>query len=326
MFTFDDIQQGAEYIASHADKVRIKTDKINSFLSVLKNVPTPIHWTDKADGMPAGLTLEQQLMFAFVFIMTNFCYWPDPKWRKKKNGQCLKGADSLLACYNEAYAKGVDLLNPEAINRLTPADYKKLVKGDTACELCLIPERYKFLRQAVRILQKKYNGSVLVFLQQNDFDAEKICNALATEFPGLNDEHEFKGRHIVLMKRAVLAVSDLNHIYEKNTGNCFKNMDKMCASAGYKLPQVLHHAGILEYAPDLEKRVREKTQLPSSCTDELEIRGCAMAAVEKIKTAYNKLNPDNPKTTDNIDKVLWILSQTNWADGDPHHNTLTWFY
>ncbi|MGN1063159.1 MAG: queuosine salvage family protein [Alphaproteobacteria bacterium] len=326
MPTFDDIRSSAEYIANHADYVRIRTEKIDSCLAALKTAPLCTHWSDTPDGLPTGLTLEEKLMFAFVFIMTNFCYWPAPKWRKKRENACLSGARSLLTCYNEAYRNGINLADWHVISAFSLDDYKKIIKGDTACELCFTAERLIFLKQALDILQKKYSGSVLTFLQAHDLDGEKICRALATEFPGLNDVHIFKGRPVILMKRAILAVSDLNRIYENATKHPFKNMDKICASAGYKLPQILHRCGILTYTPALEQAIRAHKELPPAGVCELEIRGCAIAAVEKIKAAYNKLNPQSPKTTANIDNVLWILSQSNQGKEDTHHNTLTWFY
>jgi len=69
-------------------------------------------------------------------------------------------------------------------------------------------------------------------------------------------------------------------------------MDRLTTFADYRVPQILRHKGILEYAPTLADRVNQHFELARGSFEEVSIRAATVVAVEELVRVLNQ-----PRTT-----------------------------
>jgi hypothetical protein len=53
--------------------------------------------------------------------------------------------------------------------------------------------------------------------------------------------------------------------------------------ADYRVPQTLHHWGVLKYSKDLEEVIINKKEIPHGGEYEVEIRAATVVAVERLR-------------------------------------------
>ena len=93
--------------------------------------------------------------------------------------------------------------------------------------------------------------------------------------------------------------------------------------ADYRVPQALVYLGLLKYDDILMSTLKDHPHLPSGSDEEVEIRGCSIEAVEKLKTFLGDQTPAYI-----IDFALWDYAKDN-SDKMAHipiHKTKGIFY
>jgi hypothetical protein len=91
----------------------------------------------------------------------------------------------------------------------------------------------------------------------------------------------------------------------------------MTAFADYQVPRVLRSMGILEYSPELAKKVDTLAIIDADSPEERAIRGATLIACEGLAEANNA-------TAGEVDNYLWPLSKS--AGTVPFHLTFTEHY
>ena len=323
--SFERIKEVSAYISENSDRVTINREKLKKFAASIKPADLS-HWMVGAYGVPEQMSLEQELMFAFLFNTTSFCYWPEPQWRRVINGKKLGGSLSLVACYGDAIKSGIDLLAPDVVLSLSLADYKKIMSGDTGAPLIMAKERLAFLQSSLSVIKERYHNSLEEFISSKEADSQKLLTAFVNDFSGYDDFSDYRGEKCPFLKKAQLTISDFNHIYHKHTEKSFENREKLSACADYKLPQILRYFGALDYAPDLAYQVDHKIELAFGSPEEAEIKGNTLHAIELIAQEFNATHSDTPCSSMEINNFIWVMSQGDFPDMQEHHRTMTWFY
>jgi Queuosine salvage protein len=77
-----------------------------------------------------------------------------------------------------------------------------------------------------------------------------------------------------------------------------RELDRLTAFADNLVPHVLRLDGVLRLDPGLERRIEAGEQLEHGSPEEVELRACAVHAVELLAAA-------TPLTPAEIDAVLW---------------------
>ena len=77
-----------------------------------------------------------------------------------------------------------------------------------------------------------------------------------------------------------------------------RDLDRLTAFADNLVPHVLRLDGVLRLDPELERRIEAGELLEHGSPEEVELRACAVHAVELLSTA-------TPLTPAEIDAVLW---------------------
>lgn len=108
------------------------------------------------------------------------------------------------------------------------------------------------------------------------------------------DACEYEGRSVPFFKRAQLAAADVDR-----TGlAALAELDRLTAFADNLVPHVLRVDGVLRLDPALEARIEAGELLEHGSAAEVELRACAVQAVELLAAA-------SPLTPAEIDSALW---------------------
>ena len=324
MLSFNDIRNTCHFVSENSKFVFIDNIKANEFAQNIEK-ETLLHWMAGAYGIQENLSLEKDLMFHFIFDLTSFCYWHEPKWQRIINSKAIGGSYSLIACYGDAIKKGIDLLNSDIILKLSLNDYAKILKGNTKAEIPLMKDRLYYLQETLKVIKLKYNNSLLYFIEKHNYDAEKMLNSFVTEFYGFNDIAKYMKKNIYILKRAQLTISDLAYVYMKHTNRSFLNIDKLTACADYKLPQVLRQWKVINFNTELTNIVENKQLIEAFSQQEIEIRANTIIAIDLITEEFNFIHKSNYSSMD-INNLIWRMSQDKDTLKFGKHRTTTFCY
>ena len=151
-----------------------------------------------------------------------------------------------------------------------------------------------------------------------------LVRLLTEKLASFRDVAEYLGSRVFFYKRAQIFAADLHAAFDGKGWGSFKDIDKLTAFADYKLPQVLRHLGIFDYAEALAQKVDEKIHLDEGSPEEIEIRANTIWAVELIQRELEQMG--KRLRSIEIDWILWNLGQGMEFRVKPYHRTLTIFY
>jgi hypothetical protein len=139
------------------------------------------------------------------------------------------------------------------------------------------------------------------------------------------DVAEYKGINVSFFKRAQLLSMDLHTAFDGKGPGMFHDLDRLTIFADNLIPHVLRIDGILEYESSLSEKIDVAELIPSGSHEEIEIRACAVDAVERISSILGgALKGYSPAV---IDNVLWHKGQQPYYKKvRPRHRTRTVFY
>ncbi len=267
---------------------------------------------------------EKSLQLIFVEDAVNFCFWPDkdkPKWQIEwPLGNIVSGGwYALKACFERALAEGVSILDAGYLADVSLRDVQNFFRGTEGTEIPLLKKRTENLREAGRVLLKKYDGKFSKAVEISEFDAIKLVQLIIDDFLSFRDISILDGEKIFFLKRAQICPNDISYVF-KSTGQQIKNLQHLTAFADYKLPQILRMFGVLEYVDGLAEKVDNMIEISHDSREEIEIRVATIWAIELLRQKIQKL------TAMEIDNALWLLSQEIKQEVKPYHRTRTIFY
>lgn len=85
--------------------------------------------------------------------------------------------------------------------------------------------------------------------------------------------------------------------------------------ADYRVPQILHHLGILVYPPSLRERLKDGGYIPPGSEEEISLRAASIVSVERMRDEILRLRGDvgrGPREEISsvlIDFYLWDLAK-----------------
>jgi hypothetical protein len=142
--------------------------------------------------------------------------------------------------------------------------------------------------------------------------------------PYFNDIEPYDGLQVPFFKRAQIVAADLALAFQGQTWGHFNDLDQMTIFADNLVPHVLRMDGILSYEESLLARINKQTLIPAGSAEEVEIRACAVHAVEQIKNAF--CDGGQYITSAQLDNFLWNRGQEPQYKAMPRHRTRSVFY
>jgi hypothetical protein len=129
------------------------------------------------------------------------------------------------------------------------------------------------------------------------------------------DTSDYGGLSLPFLKRAQIAAADLQRAGVAG----FTDLDRLTMFADNLVPHVLRLDGILRFDPDLVARIDGEELIEHGSVEEVEIRACAVHAVELLVAAGPE--PAPRLTAAAVDQLLWERGQLPRYKASPRHRS-----
>jgi hypothetical protein len=267
---------------------------------------------------------ERSANWILALDAMNFCFWADtdqPRWQVSYDGETLNGYLAEAASLKRAVEEGVPLWDAEYLSRISEAELAHIFRGEQT--IPLFEQRLLNAREVGQVLCENYHGHFTHMIEEAGGSAPQLALLIAEHFSSFRDVAFYRNHPVRFYKRAQICVADLHSSFGETSWGAFPDIDQLTGFADYKLPQVLRHAGILNYEPELARRIDNLELIEAGSEEEIEIRSATVWACELLRRRM--IQHDHPMTAAAIDKHLWLLSQQT-PDMKPYHRTRTQYY
>ncbi len=214
----------------------------------------------------------------------------------------------------------------EELARLTAPDCAALFGQEDAAEP--IGELMRLFARALndlgRFLLERFGGDFLRLVAAAEGSAERLA-ALLAEMAYFQDVEPYGAWQVPFYKRAQLAAADLAIAFGGEGPGRFGDLDRLTIFADNLVPHVLRVDGVLAYDEGLAARIDAGELVPAGSPEEVEIRACALHAVERMVGALRAAGRGDV-TAMGLDYVLWNRGQQPHYKAQPRHRTRTVFY
>ena len=292
------IRAAAARVAARARRVRVIDEAIEPYARTLP-----------ADSPPApdlaGADLEQRAAFSLTLNAVNFGSGWFPTLRKPPG---LSGFRTVEA----------------ALRRRGPWTAAELVELDVPAVAAafgqdpgheLMAHFARHLRELGRRVRDDHGGSFLALARAGDGSAVALAERLAT-WPGWCDVSPYDGDEVPFFKRAQIAAADLALAGIAPAGD----LADLTLFADNLVPHVLRLDGVLEFDEDLVARIEREELIEHDSPEEVEIRACALHAVELLVAAHGAT------TATAVDNALWHRGGGPRYKAVPRHRARTTAY
>src|SRR5262249_22501882 len=128
-------------------------------------------------------------------------------------------------------------------------------------------------------LMEQFGGSFVALIEAAQGSAEHLVKILSA-MPYFRDVATYKGIDVPFYKRAQIMAADLNLAFGRSTRWAFYDIDRLTIFADNVVPHVLRLDGVLSYQEHLLHRIINNQEIAAGSEEEIEIRACALHAVE----------------------------------------------
>ncbi|VDC05567.1 unnamed protein product [Peniophora sp. CBMAI 1063] len=276
----------------------------------------PLHMLPPDNGTLEGA--EPILNWVFLVSALNFSFWSEldeseryaVDWRagwSSNERTRWTGYWCLVAAIDRALDEGIPITDPSfyaSPERCSDELIRHVFRAasDSKEEMPLLKERIQILREVGSLLAKNYQGSFLTFAHSIDAPGGltplKLSQAVASTFPSFRDESTLPSvsRPIKLWKRAqILSAEAWAAFYPRDPTTTAHPLfpgggaESLTMFADYRVPQILHHLGLLIYPRDLIEKLDGLVMLEHGCREEVSIRASSIIAVERVAEEMRRL-------------------------------------
>jgi hypothetical protein len=316
---FDQIRSACKTVAHRAVHVKIDTDRISRYAAGL---PVDKVAVSELDATCHYLGREKDtLSFLLVLDTVNFGSGYFPHLRKRPG---MSGYFTTAASLNDHYRQNGPL-SASRLTELTAEECTRIFNQDPANRTIseLMQHFATALNDLGRLLLKRFGGSFSALVEAADHSAGSLLQLLR-QLPYFNDVEPYDSLEVPFFKRAQIVAADLAVAFQGNSWGHFRDLDQLTIFADNLVPHVLRMDGILVYESTLISRIEAADLIPAGSTEEVEIRACALHAVELIKASICKAGCQI--TSSQLDYFLWNRGQQPEYKAVPRHRTRTVFY
>ena len=174
-----------------------------------------------------------------------------------------------------------------------------------------------------RFLLEGYAGRFEGPLEAAAGRAVRLVELLAS-MPLYRDVARYDDFDVPFYKRAQITAADLAAGLEERGLGRFVDIDELTLFADNLVPHVLRCEGVLRYTAELERRIDVGEIIAPGSPEEVEIRACAVHAVEGCAAAAGRAG--RRVSARHLDQLLWNRGQSREIKARPRHRTRTPYY
>jgi hypothetical protein len=273
----DDIRGAAARVAAVARHVRIREEAVEPYARTL------------APGSPPapdleGAGLEARAAFSLQLNAINFGSGWFATLRKPAGKSGFRTVEAGLRAHGPWPAA--------ALARIDRAEIAAAMGQDPGHVLMGLFERH--LRELGSRTLDEHGGSFLALARTGAGSAEALATILAG-WDTWRDVSPYEGADVPFFKRAQIAAADLALAGIAPADD----LARLTLFADNLVPHVLRIDGVLEFEDALVARIEAGEPLEHDSPEEVEIRACALHAVELLVAAHGRT------TATGVDYVLW---------------------
>jgi hypothetical protein len=163
-------------------------------------------------------------------------------------------------------------------------------------------------------VERGFDGAFSHLVDAAEGSATGLVELLAP-WASFLDVSVYEGRSVPFFKRAQLVAADLAHAGLA----AFRDLDRLTLFADNLVPHVLRVDGVLRYDDALAARIDASQPIEHGSPEEVEIRACAVAAVEGLAERTG-ISPAV------LDRALWTRGQAPRYKSQPRHRSRSTAY
>ena len=295
----DDIRAACARVAAKARRVRIVEAAIEPYAATLPAASPP------APDLGPGASQEQRAAFLITLNAINFGSGWFPTLRKPPG---LSGFRTVEA--------GLRTRGPWSAGELAAVDRHEVARAlgqDPEHEL--IGHFETALRELGARVHDDHGGSFIALARSGGASAEALAVTFAS-WPTWHDVSPYDGDSVPFFKRAQIAATDLALAGLAPA----LDLHRLTLFADNLVPHVLRIDGVLEFDDDLVARIEAGAPIAHDSPEEVEIRACALHAVELLVAAHGDTTPAA------VDNALWNRGALPRYKARPRHRSRTTAY
>ena len=287
----EELRRACATVASRARFVRVERERIGGYASAL-----PLGVSAEAPAARA------RAAFWLTLDAINFGSGWFPTLRKRAGRSGYRTIEAGIRARFDARGPW----SAAELAEITAAEVAATLGQDPAHELIELFARS--LRDLGQHVRDEHGGRFEALAEEHS------AVALALRLGGWDcfaDSSTYGGLRVPFLKRAQIVAADLARA---GVGR-FRDLGDLTMFADNLVPHVLRLDGVLTFDPDLVARIGREELIEHGSTEEVEIRACALHAVELIVAA-------RPGTrAADIDQVLWLRGQEPRYKAVPRHRS-----
>jgi Potential Queuosine, Q, salvage protein family len=297
-----ELRSACAEIAAKAQYVRIDSERASAYIGTLP-VGTPAPEPDPDAHLTEG-TREELAAFWLTLDAINFGsgWFPTLRKRDGRSGYftVATGVKDRFAAHGPWTAK--------ELSQIDAGEIAKTLGQDPDHELMALFARS--LNDLGNHVAADHAGHFAAVTDAAESSAVALVDHLAG-WDAFADASRYDDLNVPFLKRAQIAAANL----ARAGVAAFHDLDRLTMFADNLVPHVLRIDGILTYDPDLLIRIEQGVLIEHDSREEIEIRACALHAVELIAAERTgALAAD-------IDAVLWNRGQEQRYKSEPRHRS-----
>jgi hypothetical protein len=199
-----------------------------------------------------------------------------------------------------------------------------LGQDPSAPEVAALLELYaRALRELGTFLEERYGGRFAGPVEAAAGSAARLVETLVA-MPLYRDVALYGELEVPFLKRAQITVADLRLAFAGSGPGRFDDVDELTLFADNLVPHVLRLEGVLRYEAGLLARIEAGRLLAPGSPEEVEIRACALHAVELMAAVTREHSRPVPPWR--LDEWLWTLGQHPDRKASPRHRCRCSYY
>ncbi len=259
---------------------------------------------------------EEFMQYIFYLNSGNACFWLDENehWIYKNK----KGAEGWMSLVNDLINTGSKGSSEKSkkinlakyMGDLSLEDFNSFLKngGKNSEHLKLKPQRVSNFNELGKILYNKYEGDFEKFLEESEWDAEKIVENLAYEFPESYGSDYIECPYVRFDKRNTLVALKLyggllERKFKKSVG--LSNINSITVASDYRIPAGLRLKGGITYNEELSELIDSGINLKQNSFFEISIRAATIVATKYFENKLNSLYGEFKVTPAQIDSYFF---------------------
>ncbi len=321
----DELRAACAWVAARSTLVRVLDDRIDTYARTLSRPERPAGSPESSAGTAADPATPAGRETAAAYWLTldaiNFGSGWFPTLRKHAEPT---GYRTIAAGVKRRFVQA-GRWPAAALTELDAAELAGWLGQDPGHELMALMAAS--LRDLGANVRRLYGSSFAAVVDAAGGSALTLVETLA-EWRCFADVSVYDGRRVPFLKRAQLAAADL----QRAGVAALKDIDRLTMFADNLVPHVLRLDGILWFDPELVARIERGELIEHGSPEEVEIRACAVHAVELLAAAAPSSGTSAAQIgaaqigAAQIDQILWNRGQEARYKAVPRHRSRSTAY